>query len=61
MFNDDEIEESDWETEYENAKLDADDYGLGFFVVFKDGTIGRMILPEVIDLVMEHHKNMAKS
>jgi hypothetical protein len=63
MFNDDDFEmiESTWDEEYEAALDDAELYGIGFFIVFSDGNMGRVTMPEVCDLVDEWRAKVAKS
>jgi hypothetical protein len=56
-----ELFESDWETEYEMALLDAEEWGLGFFIVFSDGTMGRSTIAEVSEIVDEWKKKVALS
>lgn len=46
-----EIIESDWDTEYALAVQDATDFGLAFFIVFSDGSIGRSTIAEVSEIV----------
>jgi hypothetical protein len=63
MYTGDDFEliESTWEEEYEAAQDDAELYGLGFFVVFQDGNIGRVTMPEVCDIVDEWKSKVALS
>lgn len=62
MYFDDDIEEEpSWDDELQAAVCDADLYGVGFFVVFQDGTMGRVTMPEVCDLVDEWRAKVPKS
>lgn len=60
-FGEEDEEDSNWEDELEAALDDAHLYGVGFFVVFQDQTMGRVTMPEVCDLVDEWRSKVAKS
>lgn len=62
-FDDDDemADAADWDEELREAVNDADLYGVGFFVVFQDRTMGRVTMPEVCDLVDQWRENVAKS
>lgn len=59
--DDEELEETSWDDELQAAVCDADLFGVGFFVVFQDGTMGRATMPEVCDLVDEWRAKVPKS
>lgn len=62
VIGDDEyIEEADWEDEIEAAILDAEEYGLGFFIVFSDKAMARASFAEVDEVIQEWKRKVALS
>ena len=60
-LEDNEFEESDWETEFDAAVEYAEDYGLAFFVVFADGNMARCGFEEISEILNEWRLKVATS
>jgi hypothetical protein len=61
LYGDFDVTESDWETELEEALIDARLYGISFLIVFEDGTVGRSTIAEVSEIVKKWQNQVALS